>query len=193
MKKIIFAAFILFTVNTTVAQTPGETTIAEKFQELITSSNNFKGYKVVDTDQLTTLQELTSNRITELKEEIASSQDAFQAQEAEIKELQAQLEGFQEQLTAVTAQKDEISFLGMSFSKATYNTMMWSLAGILILALVLFVVRFKRSHVHTTEARKNLAELEKEFDAYRAKALEKEQRLGRLLQDEKNKQLKVAK
>lgn len=193
MKKILFATFILFTVNTTVAQTSGETTIAEKFQELITSSNNFKGYKVVDTEELTTLQELTSNRITELKEEIASSKEAYKAQEAKIEELQAQLANLQGQLTEVTAQKDEISFLGMSLSKATYNTTMWSLVGILILALALFVVRFKRSHVHTKEARKNLAELEKEFDAYRAKALEKEQRLGRLLQDEKNKQLKVAK
>lgn len=193
MKKILFAAFILLAVNTTVAQTPGETTIAEKFQELITSSNNFKGYKVVDTDQLTTLQELTSNRITELKEEIASSQEAFKVQEAEMRELQAQLETLQEKLTTVTAQKDEIAFLGMSLSKGAYNTTMWSLVGILILALALFVVRFKRSHVHTTEARKNLAELEKEFDEYRAKALEKEQRLGRLLQDEKNKQFKVAK
>lgn len=193
MKKILYAAFILFAVNNTVAQTSGETTIAEKFQELITSSNNFKGYKVVDTEELTTLQELTSNRITELKEEIASSKEAYKAQEAKIEELQAQLANLQGQLTEVTAQKDEISFLGMSLSKATYNTTMWSLVGILILALALFVVRFKRSHVHTKEARKNLAELEKEFDAYRAKALEKEQRLGRLLQDEKNKQLKVAK
>jgi hypothetical protein len=32
-----------------------------------------------------------------------------------------------------------------------------------------------------------LKETEKEFDIYRAKALEKEQRLGRMLQDEKNK------
>jgi hypothetical protein len=32
-----------------------------------------------------------------------------------------------------------------------------------------------------------LNETEKEFDAYREKALEKEQRLGRMLQDERNK------
>lgn len=193
MKNILFASFILLITTATVAQTPGETTIAEKFQELITSSNNFKGYKVVDTDQLTTLQQLTSNRIQELKEEIASSKEAFEAQEAKITGLQAELEDLTEQLNTLSAQKDEISFLGMSLSKATYNTTMWSVIGILVLALALFVVRFKRSHIHTAEARKNLAELEKEFDVYRAKSLEKEQRLGRLLQDEKNKQLKVAK
>ncbi|MHA6280140.1 hypothetical protein ACXYMT_08155 [Salinimicrobium sp. CAU 1759] len=193
MKKILFASLFLFTLTNAVGQTSTETTIDEKFQELITNSNNFKGYKVVDTDQLTTLQQLTSNRIAELKEEIAASKEAFKTQKLKISDLEAELEEIQGQLNAVTAQKDEIAVLGMSVSKSAYNSSMWSVIGVLILALALFVVRFKKSHIHTLEARKNLAELEKEFDTYRAKSLEKEQRLGRLLQDEKNKQLKMAK
>jgi type III secretory pathway component EscV len=193
MKNFLFASLFLFTLTTAVGQTSSETTIDEKFQELITNSNNFKGYKVVDTDQLTTLQQLTSNRIAELKEEIAASKEAFKAQEVKIAELEAELEAIKNQLQTVTAQKDEIAVLGISLSKSAYNSSMWSIVGVLILALALFVVRFKKSHIHTSEARKNLAELEKEFDAYRVKSLEKEQRLGRLLQDEKNKQLKMAK
>lgn len=193
MKKILFASLFLFTFTSVVGQTSTETTIDEKFQELITNSNNFKGYKVVDTDQLTTLQQLTSNRIAELKEEIAGSKQAFKAQELKIAGLEAELETLKNQLQTVTAQKDEIAVMGMSLSKSGYNSSMWSIVGILLLALALFVVRFKKGHIHTSEARKNLAELEKEFDAYRVKSLEKEQRLGRLLQDEKNKQLKMAK
>lgn len=193
MKKIFFASLFFFTVTTTVAQTSSETTIDEKFKELIINSNNFKGYKVVDTEQLTTLQQLTSKRIAELKEEIAASQQAYKNQEAKVADLQDEVDSLKSELNTLTAQKDEIAVMGLSLSKASYNTAVWSLVGILVLALVLFVVRFKRSHIHTIEARKNLAELEKEFDAYRVKSLEKEQRLGRLLQDEKNKQLKMAK
>lgn len=193
MKKILFASLFLIATHVTMAQVSTETTIDEKFQELITNSNNFKGYKVVDTEQLTTLQGLTSNRIAELKEEIAASKESFKNQEAKIAALQNELETLRAELETVTAQKDDIAVLGMSLSKASYNTAVWSLVGLLVLALVLFVVRFNRSHIHTREAKKNLAELEKEFDAYRVKSLEKEQRLGRLLQDEKNKQLKMAK
>lgn len=193
MKRLFFASLLFCAVTTAEAQISSETTIDENFQELITSSNNFKGYKVVDSEQLTTLQKLTSNRITELKEEIATSKQAYKAQQAKIADLQDETEALKSQLATLNAQKDEISFLGMSLSKASYNTTVWSLVGILVLALALFVVRFRRSHIHTLEARKNLAELEKEFDTYRAKSLEKEQRLGRLLQDEKNKQLKMAK
>lgn len=194
MKKFLFASlFVLCFTSLTFAQTSTETTIDEKFSELITSSNNFKGYKVVDSDELTKLQQLTSNRISELKEEIAAANKAALAQKEKIGKLNANVESLELQLKEVTADKDSIAFLGMPFSKASYKSLMWGIVAALVLALALFIFRFKKSHVHTQEAKKNLAELEKEFEAYRAKSLEKEQRLGRLLQDEKNKQMKMAK
>lgn len=194
MKKFLFSSLLVFCFSAaSIAQTSSETTIDERFSELITSSNNFKGYKVVDTDQLTRLQQLTSNRIAELKEEIATSKQATQLQKEQMEQLNADLESLQTQLEEVQAEKDAITFLGMPFDKASYKNIMWGIVGALVLALALFIVRYKKSHVHTQEARKNLAELEKEFDTYRAKSLEKEQRLGRLLQDEKNKHMKLAK
>ena len=194
MKKILFSSILLLLLSFSVsAQTSTETTIDEKFTELITNSNNFKGYKVVDTDQLTTLQTLTSRRIAELKEEIAGLDQAALEQEENMSTLKANLESLELQLQEVKAEKDAISLLGISVSKSTYQTTMWAIIGVLILGLVFFIFRFKRSHVHTKEARENLRDIEKEFEAYRAKSLEKEQRLGRLLQNEKNKHMKVAK
>lgn len=194
MKKLFFASILMLCLSAVgFAQTSSETTIDEKFSELITSSNNFKGYKVVDSDELLKLQQLTSNRISELKEEIAAANKAAQTQKEKIAQLNAEVESLKLQLEEVTAEKDAIAFLGMPFTKASYQSMMWGIVAALVLALALFVFRFKKSHVHTLEARKNLAEVEKEFEAFRAKSLEKEQRLGRLLQDEKNKQMKMAK
>lgn len=194
MKKLLFSSIFTFLLATYgSAQVSTQTTIDEKFAELIENSNNFKGYKVVDTGELTTLQNLTSKRIAELKEEIAASKEASLAYKQKIAKLNADMETLEAKLEQVTAEKDAITFLGLPFSKTSYKSMMWGIVGILVLALALFVVRFKKSNIDTKEAKKNLAELEKEFDSYRAKALEKEQRLGRLLQDEKNKQMKLAK
>ncbi|MEG9326358.1 hypothetical protein V6B16_00270 [Salinimicrobium catena] len=194
MKKLLFSSiFALFLTAYGTAQVSTETTIDEKFAELIENSNNFKGYKVVDTGELTTLQNLTSKRIAELKEEIAASKEASLAYKQKIAKQNTDMEALEAKLNQVTAEKDAITFLGFPFSKTSYKSTMWGIVGILILALALFIVRFKKSNVDTKEAKKNLAELEKEFDSYRAKALEKEQRLGRLLQDEKNKQMKLAK
>lgn len=194
MKKILLFCLILFcNALPGLAQESPESTIDEKFTELINSSNNYKGYKVVDREELSTLQTLTSNRIAELKAEIAEAKNTADMHKQQIASLEAELKELEIRLGEVTAEKDAIEFLGMPFSKAGYKTMMWSIVGILLIALAIFVFKFKQSHVHTREARKNLAETEKEFEAYRAKSLEKEQRLGRLLQDEKNKHLKISK
>lgn len=194
MKKLLFSSILIVCLTSIgFSQNSSETTIDEKFSELITKSNNYKNYKVVDTGDLNTLQSLTSRRIAELKQEIAATNEAALAYKKNIATLNSEMETIQAKLEKVSAEKDAITFLGSPFSKTSYKTIMWGIVGILILALALFVVRFNKSNVHTQEAKRNLAELEKEFDAYRAKALEKEQRLGRLLQDEKNKQMKLAK
>lgn len=160
--------------------------IAKKFNTLIESSNTFKGYKVVDQEELTDLQEETFNHIQNLKAEIEESQNAVLAQKENMAQLEAELASVNAQLETVKAEKDAIEFLGMPFSKGTYKSLMWSIVGVLVLALALFVYRFKKGHSTTQEAKKRLAETEKEFEAFRVKSLEKEQKLGRMLQDERN-------
>src|SRR5690606_9610516 len=108
-------------------------------------------------------------------------------QQREIDSQRAELINTHQELDRVNEEKDSITFLGVPFSKGGYMAFMWGLVGLLVLALVFFIYRYKQSHTHTVEARNNLVTTEKEFDAYREKALEKEQRLGRQLQDERNK------
>ena len=64
------------------------------------------------------------------------------------------------------------------------------IVAVLALALVFFIFKFKGSNAHTQEARQKLADTEHEYEEYRKKALEKEQKMGRLLQDERNKAVK---
>ncbi|MDT0687289.1 hypothetical protein [Autumnicola psychrophila] len=161
--------------------------IRAEFDELIETSNNYQGYKVVEYDQLIELRNTTSEYIDELRNEITTQENTIDRQNQELEEFEIQLQDTEADLERVNNEKDAITFLGIPFSKAGYKTVMWSVVGLLILALLFFIYRYKSSHTTTKEARQRLKETENEFDAYRAKALEKEQRLGRLLQDERNK------
>lgn len=193
MKKHFFLMACTFMLAITGwAQTTGNP-IDAQFNDLIENSNSFKGFKVIDQAELTALQDKTANYTEELKQEIAAYETAVQAQKDTIAKLQANLESLEGKLAEVTAEKDEISFLGLPFSKANFKGTMWAIVGVLLAALALFVVRFKSSNARTREIRQKLQETEKEFDSYRAKALEKEQKMGRMLQDERNKHMKVAK
>lgn len=165
----------------------GESPIEEEFTNLIEKSNDYQGFKVVDYNELITLKKKTSEFISKLNNEITTQQNTIDQYQQEISELKAELETTRQNLEKVTAEKDAITFLGIPFSKSGYMSLMWGIIIALIIALVFFIFRFKKGHAQTSEARQNLSATEKEFEVYRTKALEKEQRLGRLLQDERNK------
>ncbi|MBZ9630653.1 hypothetical protein LB465_07660 [Salegentibacter sp. LM13S] len=190
MRNIIFSSLLLiFSVSFLSAQDSLATSnfIEDEFDNLIESSNNYQGYKVVDYDALIELRDNTKRHVQELKNELQEEQSTISSQNEEIENLENQLAETQADLQRVNEEKDAIKFLGMPFSKGSYMALMWGIVGVLILALLFFIYKFKNSNATTKEARHNLNETEKEFDAYRTKALEKEQRLGRMLQDEKNK------
>lgn len=189
-KIYIVAAFVIASVFQMNAQTDSlktDTPIQDEFTSLIKESNNYQGYKVVDYDKLIELRNTTRNYISELKEEIIVQKNTVDQQNDEIQKLKSDLEATQGDLNTVTEEKDALMFLGMPFSKGGYKTMMWGIVAILLAILIIIFFRYKNSHAATKDAQQKLDETEKEFDIYRTKALEKEQRLGRMLQDERNK------
>ena len=192
-KHLLLALSLIFTTNFLSAQEENneeDNTINSQFDEVIEGSNNYQDYKVVKRYKLTQLQKNTVNRIESLKEEIVTSNKTIEEQKLKIENLKAELNNTQNNLNQVTEEKDQISFFGIATDKGTYQTIMWVIVFALVLILVFFIYKYKQSNVLTKEAKKNLAENEAEFDEYRKKSLEKQQKLGRQLQDEKNKQNK---
>jgi len=82
---------------------------------------------------------------------------------------------------------DEISFVGVSMSKSAYNLIMWGLV-IALGAVAAIVIARSGSLKHEAGYRTGLYnELEEEYKNYKAKANEKEKKLARELQTERNK------
>ncbi|MFC6859430.1 hypothetical protein [Zunongwangia atlantica] len=190
MNKLLITLLIFtaFTLQSNAQDSISTTNpIQQEFQELIESSNNYQEYKVVNYDDLIDLRDNTNDYIQKLKDQITVGKNTADQQEDEIANLEGELKTTQQDLQKVTEEKDNIVFLGLPLTKGTYMAMMWGIVAILILALLFFIYKFKNSNSVTKEAKKRLDDTEREFDAYKKKALEKEQRLGRLLQDEKNK------
>jgi len=82
---------------------------------------------------------------------------------------------------------DTISLFGLNLSKSTYNLVMVGLVVVLGLALAI-VIGTTAKHKHEARHRTELyEEIEEEYKTYKAKATEKELRLARELQTERNK------
>ena len=123
-----------------------------------------------------------------LKKDLIDTKKLVEVQGEEIKRLKSDLLTTNDNLTAVTKEKDNIKFLGIPMTKASYNSLLWTIIFSLVALLLFFIFRFKSSNTITIQSKNLLSDTEKEFEAYKAKALEREQKVRRELQDELNKQ-----
>lgn len=164
-------------------------TIENQFEYITSKSNSFQEYKVVKKTWLSKLEANILDSINQMKTELAEMHSAEASRAEEIAEMQASTEAAQKELQAAIDSRNAISFLGIQTHKNIYNTIMWGLVLGLAALLLFFIYRFRRSHAITAEAVKDLEETRQEFETHRKRALEREQKLNRRLQDELNKQL----
>lgn len=164
-------------------------TIESQFDYINSKSNSFQEYKVVKKTWLSKIESNITDSIIKMKSELAEMNSASLTRKNDMDSLRAETAAAQSELEAAVATKNSIAFLGIQTHKNLYNSIMWGLVVGLAALLFFFVFRFNRSHAVTAEAVKTLEETKEEFESHRKKALEREQKLNRRLQDELNKQM----
>jgi len=164
-------------------------TIDSQFVYLYAISRTQNGFEHVRRPNLEQIRKNVADTIRLLNSEIADLKAKDESQQAAVDALTDSLVLIQSQLQTAQREKDNFSFIGISLQKSTYSLIMWGIVLILAATLALFIYRFNQSHVVTRDTKKAIADLQDEFDQHRKKAMEKEQKLKRQLQDEINKRL----
>lgn len=168
-------------------------TIESQFDYLYRKSSSYQEYKVVKQTSYYKIKNNVLDSLKLIKKDLASTKQLISTQKIEIEELKGALKTTNDNLTNVTSEKDNIKLLGISTTKSSYNTILWSIIIGLVLFLLFFIYRFKNSNSVTKQANKSLAEIEEEFFAFKTIALEREQKVRRELQDEINKKASSSK
>jgi len=102
-------------------------------------------------------------------------------------DLQSNVSEKEKSLAQSNARVNSVNFLGIYIDKSVYNLIMW---GLVIALGATAAVVIARSGSHSREAKYRISlynELEEEFKNYKAKANDKEKKLARELQTERNK------
>ncbi|MFK5879410.1 MAG: tRNA (guanine-N1)-methyltransferase [Flavobacteriaceae bacterium] len=171
-------------------QTLDSGTIENQFDYLIKKSNRYQEYKVVKRAWLDRLKKVVDDSLNVVKNELVDTKVTLNEKKAEIVTLTNSLNTTKETVSNLNNEKDSINFFGMLISKPMYNTTLWSIITILLVALLFFVFKFNNSNTITREAKDKFSELEIEYENHRQRSLEREQQIRRKLQDEINKQKK---
>nr|WP_298999129.1 tRNA (guanine-N1)-methyltransferase [uncultured Allomuricauda sp.] len=191
----ILLFFSFFSVNAQQSDTVEEDqSLVSQFQALEKKSGNYNAngirYEVVRLSDLNRIKKSIFDSINTANASIKQLTATIEGNTNEIDGLNTKLQETTSNLTRVTNEKDSISFFGALLSKGTYKAIVWGIIAILTLLLFLFVYKFRNSNFLTQQAKSALAELETEYEDHRRKALEREQKVSRMLQDELNKQKK---
>ena len=163
-------------------------TIESQFDYLYRKSSSYQEYKVVKKTFYQKIKGNVLDSMQALKKDLVDTKELVEVQGNEIKSLKSDLLTTNDNLISVTKEKDDINFLGMPMTKASYNSLLWTIIFSLVALLLFFIFKFKSSNTITVQSKNLLNDTEKEFEAYKAKALEREQKVRRELQDELNKQ-----
>jgi hypothetical protein len=161
-------------------------TLNGQYQFLLSRSRSINGYKLVNPYRLTAVWKSVKDTLTKERAELIKSNTQIAEQAKTIDTLKRQAKGNETVVTNANAKLDEINFLGISFSKGSYNMIVWGIIVILAISLFVVIARSAKNILEAKHRTQLYDEITSEYHSYKAKASEKERKLARELQDERN-------
>ena len=128
-----------------------------------------------------------NDSLRQTRKALIDAQSKLAAQTQSVNSLQADAKTTDHTLNEANAKRDEVNLVGIPLSKATYNLVMWGLVIGMAVVLVIVILKTAGAGREARYRTKLYEELSEEFTAYKAKANDKEKKLARELQTERNK------
>ena len=161
--------------------------LGDQFSLLRNNSSTYKNYRLVKEDWIVNFQSSLGNYLEQEKAQKNAALTQLKTKDSKINILQNEIAALQNTNIDLAGNNNSINFLGITFSKNVFTT----LIGFLILGLMLLVgflfVRFKRANAITSSSKLILQELEDEYESFRRVSIEREQALKRNFFDEMKK------
>lgn len=183
--------FVFFLTNAKAQFKPDsirtDPSINGQYQLMLSKSRTLDGYKMINPNRLSTFWKSVQDTLAVSKRQLSNAKKEISGYKSEIRNLKQHISGTENSLASSNAKINEISLLGISFTKGNYNLIVWGLILTLTLTLIIVILRSAKN-IHEARYRSTLyEEISQEYQAYKVKANEKEKKLARELQDERNK------
>ncbi len=192
MKPLSLLVIIFITSNISSQERIKETpSISEQFDKIYRVSSNYKENKVIKKVLFENLKANTLDSIKYMYKVLQSKNKRNNFLKDSLNITKKELINLKSDIKSIKKEADLISLFGIKLSKIIYKLIVWITVLLLIFLLTYSFFEYKHSFIITSEAKKSLKELENEFSDFRRSSLVREQKLGRLLQDEINKQKRV--
>src|SRR5690606_3465162 len=149
-------------------------------------SNSYQEYKVV---KLTSLNEFWNNvedSLAAVQREIIIANNEILMQKSRLDSLNQTLNAREEELQKSEYDIAHLTVLGMDIQKESYVTFTWGVFFVLLLLLAIAIAKYRSSNKVAVEKKADFEGLSEELNECKQKAREKEIKLMRELQTERN-------
>jgi len=185
--NFIITVFLLFISSVVYSQSedPNQT-LRQQFQDMLESSESYTEYKVIKRTKLSDYSRAVQDTLASNRNQISGLNNEVADLKSQVNQLSTRITDLESQLEDSEALRESLVFLGIPLHKATYHLIVWILIAGLVVFGVFAYTSFMRSNKVTGKIRKEIKELELEYEEHKKKSHEKQIKMGRELQTERN-------
>jgi hypothetical protein len=191
MKNIL--SFLFFVVATVTIQAQQPEPLTKGFYQMKDKAQTFKDYKVIKETVLISFWKSVEDTLSLTKQGIKEAKEEIASLKKQMTEVQIAAQQKEAEVAEIIFDSNHITVLGVSFHKAAFI----ALVGIVLASFTgLLMLLFTRAQLLSRSLKEKSEILliqGSEFEEYKHRAVEKQMKLSRELQNERNKltELKV--
>jgi hypothetical protein len=158
-----------------------------RYKEMKSASQTFKDYKVIKESVLDKVWKITTDSIKEKEQQLAEAKKEIDGLKEQLSTTRKSMEVQEASIQDVLYDSTHISVLGIPFAKSLFILLTAAIIGGLGFLLSLAFARVKIANTLVKEKTVIADSIAHEFDDFKKKSMEKQTKLSRELQNERNK------
>lgn len=175
---------LLLLSSTALAQT--SESLSTRYGQMKEKSQTFKDYKVIKETTLDAFWTAVADSIVRKEQALAAASEEIQVMKNQLAQMQIEIKQREAAVSDIVFDSEHITVLGISFHKAFFISLFFIVSGSLITLLALSFTRAQLLHKSVKEKSESMLVLNSEFEEYKHRAVEKQMKLSRELQNERN-------
>ncbi len=190
MKYLSLTLIFLSTILSGLYAQEGDITVTGDlnlhFDSLKNKSQTYDDYKVIKATRLDEFWVVVQDRVSQMEQELATAKETISNQQATTESLESAVAEKDEKLSESNYSMTHIEFMGFNFTKSSYILINVILISSLIVLIGVGFFQYLHNKKTASGKIKELGEIQRQFEDYKRNSLEKQVRLNRELQTERN-------
>ena len=179
---LTISLILIFLSSNVIAQVP-DTTLAKQYEEVVIKSGSYKVYKNIRKTKIEQLWKNVNDSLKQQQQLFLQSKAELEKSAQTISAMQAEIDSFK----AAESSMGKLSNIGTSIKDSSGSIFLWAALVLLAVALAYAIFRMRMAVKEASYRSGLYDQLFEELREHRSKANEREKKLARELQTERNK------